>query len=80
MRFPAMSVVRSTRIWLLALFVGVVCCSVATAAQAAEAEFGVVPGSFQTGACNNNPLTEPGCGVPATQAGSHPVFSLTTLR
>jgi hypothetical protein len=79
MRFPAMSVVRSTRIWLLALFVGVVFCGVATAAQAAEAEFGVVSGSFQTGACNNNPQTEPGCGVPATQAGSHPVFSLTTF-
>jgi hypothetical protein len=77
MRFPAMSAIRSTRIWFFALFVSAIFGVFAAGAQAAE-EFGIVPGSFQTGACNNNPLTEPGC-TPATQAASHPVFSVNAF-
>jgi hypothetical protein len=75
MRFPAISTIRSTRIWIFALLVSVVFCSAAPAAQAAE-EFGVK--GFEGGACKNtNP--EEGCKEPDTQAGSHPVFSVTAF-
>ena len=77
MRFPATSAIRSTRIWCIALIAGAAFGAAAPAAYAAEEEYGVVPFSFQAGACNNNP-TE-GCKVPATQAGSHPVFSVTAF-
>jgi hypothetical protein len=78
MRFPAMSVIRSTRIWFVALLAGAAFGVVAPAAHAAEAEeYGVIAHSFQAGACDNSP-TE-GCKVPATQAGSHPVFSITAF-
>jgi hypothetical protein len=73
-----MTAVRSTRIWFVALLAGAAFGAVAPAAEAAE-EFGVVPFSFQAGACNNvNP--EEGCTTPATQAGAHPVFSITTFK
>jgi hypothetical protein len=81
MRFPATLATRSARVWLLALLLMGGTMSVAAApsvAQAAEPEFGVVPGSFQAGACDNSP-TEGACTKPATQAGSHPVFSITTF-
>ncbi len=77
MKFPAMTVVRSTRIWFFALLLGTVFGGAASVAQAAE-EFGVAPGSFQAGACNNNPAAE-ACTEPATQAGSHPVFTITAF-
>ena len=78
MRFPAMTAIRSTRIWFVALLAGASFGAAAPAVAAAE-EFGVVPFSFQAGACNNaNP--EEGCTTPATQAGAHPVFSITTFK
>ncbi len=82
MRFPAGTAIRSVRVWFFALVAGALLCTAlglasAPAALAAE-EFGVVPSSFLSGTCNNNPLTEPGC-KPATQAGSHPVFSFSTF-
>ncbi|HUN77888.1 MAG TPA: hypothetical protein VMU32_03110 [Solirubrobacteraceae bacterium] len=79
MQFPAATcnAVRVDRRWLalVGLLVGAVFAFAASAAQAAE-EFGVAPYSFVSGACNNNPL-EGECKVPATQAGSHPVFSVS---
>jgi hypothetical protein len=77
MRFPAISLIRFARIWILALLAGstVGALALAPAALAAE-EFGVK--GFQTGACKNvNP--KEGCTEPATQAGSHPVFSVTAF-
>ncbi|HEY7961436.1 MAG TPA: hypothetical protein VID29_05885 [Solirubrobacteraceae bacterium] len=66
MRFPA-------RFSLLAvLLVGAV---LAISASAAQAEFGIVPGSFQSGVCTS-PTP---CPVPDTQAGSHPAIGFTTF-
>jgi hypothetical protein len=80
MQFPASArkIVRIDRAWLVALLAGVLFVVAAPAAQAAP-EFGVVEGSFQSGSCNNNPLEE-ACKVPATQAASHPVFSVSTFK
>ncbi len=83
MRFPASTTTRSVRVWLFALVAGAglwaaVGLASAPAALAAE-EFGVSPFSFQAGACNNNPK-EGECKVPATQAASHPVFSITEFK
>jgi hypothetical protein len=83
MRFPAAAAIRTPRISAIALIAatlalaGVVLVS-ATPSLAAAEEFGVAPFSFQTGACNNaNPKS--GCTEPDTQAGSHPVFSITAF-
>jgi hypothetical protein len=82
MRFPVTSAIRSARVWPLMLLLLAAATLAAWAPSAAlaaeEVEFGVVPGSFQAGACDNNPAEE-ACNVPATQAGSHPVFSITTF-
>jgi hypothetical protein len=81
MRVPSITMtIRLARIWLLA----VLGCAIATvgalpaAARAAE-EFGIAPYSFVAGACDNSPAEEK-CSVPATQAGSHPVFSVTEFK
>jgi hypothetical protein len=61
--------------------VGLLACTVVaafTAPAAWGAEFGIVPGSFQSGACDNANPAE-GCAIPATQAGEHPVFSISTF-
>ncbi|HVR05477.1 MAG TPA: hypothetical protein VMS02_05505 [Solirubrobacteraceae bacterium] len=75
MMFLARTTIRRDRFWLLALLVGVIFAAATASAQAAE-EFGFAPHSWVSGACNNNPL-EGECKVPATQAGSHPVFSVS---
>ena len=60
---------------------GLLACLVAvfSASAAQAAEFGVAPGSFQSGACDNASPAE-GCTQPATQAGEHPKFSISTFR
>jgi hypothetical protein len=65
MRSPA-------RVWLLALSLSAV---MALFASAAQAEFGVRPGSFLSGTCTS---PEP-CPIPATQAGAHPTIVFTTF-
>lgn len=65
------------RFWLAGLLACVVVALAASAAQAAE--FGVAPGSFISGACDNASPAE-GCTEPATQAGEHPKFSVSTFR
>jgi hypothetical protein len=77
MRFPAISVVRSTRIWFFALLAGAVFCSVAPAAQAT---FGVE--KFFAAECTVATCGEFG-GPPLqnselfTQAAGHPDFGIT---
>lgn len=81
MQFPtsARTIVRTDRVLLLALLVGAIFAVVASAARAAGEGYGVV--GFESGACNSNPITEPGkCEPPATQAGSHPVFSVSKFK
>jgi hypothetical protein len=63
------------RIWIVGV---VVCASAGLAAPAAQAEFGITPGHFASGACDN-PSPAEGCTMPATQAGEHPVFSFSTF-
>jgi hypothetical protein len=65
------------RFWLAGLLACLVAAFSASAAWAAE--FGVVPGSFISGACDNASPAE-GCTEPATQAGEHPKFSISTFR
>jgi hypothetical protein len=56
----------------LALSIGAL---MAVFAPAAQAEFGVRPGSFASGTCTS---PEP-CSIPATQAGAHPTIVFTTF-
>jgi hypothetical protein len=80
MRFPAMSVVRSTRTWFFALLVGAVFCSAVPAAQAA---FGVE--KFFAAECTVATCGEFG-GPPLktselfTQAAGHPDFGITDFK
>ena len=76
MRFPAMSAIRSTRIWFSALFVSVVFCS---AAPAAHAAFGVE--SFFAGNCTVASCTAKSTSSEFfTQAAGHPNFGITDFR
>jgi hypothetical protein len=66
------------RFWLLGTLVGLIS-ALGTPAALGAVEFGVVPGSFQSGACDNLPIPAEDCKMPATQAGEHPVFSFSTF-
>ena len=79
MRFPAISPIRTTRIWLLALLGGAVFCG---AAPAAHAAFGVE--RFFATVCTVATCGEGGAPVKNselfTQAAGHPNFGITDFR